>query len=160
MYMLMTQHCWVLQLGHLQAQWWPGLCSVYMKLVLQRSGGRLKNMSVLNLRAIRFSTLYEIIFQCMGKIFCVNFQSELVKFHTKYLSHAWKIQFLVIEILFKEFLDLRACVFEKPPLWQKLMFQVLVLPTLLPNYGYRWYHLCVQFKFNKLWPVAPFTNMV
>ena len=27
------------------------------------------------------------IFQCMGKIFCVEFQRVPLKFHTKYLTH-------------------------------------------------------------------------
>ena len=43
---------------------------------------------LLNLRALKISILYENhIFQCMGKIFCVEFQRVPLKFHTKYLSH-------------------------------------------------------------------------
>ena len=30
------------------------------------------------------------IFQCMGMIFCVEFQREPLKFHTKYLTHTFK----------------------------------------------------------------------
>ena len=30
------------------------------------------------------------IFQCMGKIFCVEFQRVPLKFHTKYLGHTLK----------------------------------------------------------------------
>ena len=48
-----------------------------------------KNMyELLNLRAFKFSTLYENhIFQCMGKIFCVKSQRYTLKFHTKHLIH-------------------------------------------------------------------------
>ena len=50
-----------------------------------RSGGRFKNAyELLNLRALEISMLYKNhIFQCMGKIFCVEF-------HTKYLTHTLK----------------------------------------------------------------------
>ena len=52
-------------------------------------GGRFKNMyELLNLRALKFSHVNKIhIFQCMGKIFCVEFQRYPLKFHTKYLTH-------------------------------------------------------------------------
>ena len=52
-------------------------------------GGRFKNAyELLNLRALKISMLYEShIFQCMGKIFCVEFQRVPLKFHTKYLAH-------------------------------------------------------------------------
>ena len=55
-------------------------------------GGDFKNTyELLNLRALRFSTLYEnCIFQCMGKIFCVEFQREPLKLHTQYLTHTLK----------------------------------------------------------------------
>ena len=43
---------------------------------------------LLNLRALKISILYKNhIFQCMGKIFCVEFQRVPLKFHTKYLAH-------------------------------------------------------------------------
>ena len=56
------------------------------------SGGRFKNTyELLILRAINISILYKIeIFQCMGKIFCVEFQRFPLKFHTKYLIHTLK----------------------------------------------------------------------
>ena len=55
-------------------------------------GGRFKNTyELLNLRALKFSYVNEIhIFQCMGKIFCVEFQRVPLKFHTKYLTHTLK----------------------------------------------------------------------
>ena len=62
-------------------------------LVLHRgSGGRFKNTyELLNLRALKFSYVNKIhIFQCMGKIFCVEFQRYPLKFHTKYLTHTLK----------------------------------------------------------------------
>ena len=54
--------------------------------------GRLKNTyELLNLRALKISILYKNeIFQCMGKIFCVEFQRFPLKFHTKYLIHTLK----------------------------------------------------------------------
>ena len=55
-------------------------------------GGRFKNTyELLNLRARKISTLYKNrIFQCMGKIICVEFQRYPLKFHTKYLTHTLK----------------------------------------------------------------------
>ena len=57
-----------------------------------RPGGHFKNAyELLNLRALKISMLYKNhIFQCMGKIFCVEFQRVPLKFHTKYLSHTLK----------------------------------------------------------------------
>ena len=56
------------------------------------SGGRFKNVyELLNLRALKISMLFKNhIFQCMGKIFCVEFQRVPLKFHTKYLTHTLK----------------------------------------------------------------------
>ena len=46
---------------------------------------------LLNLRALKFSPVNKMhIFQCMGKIFCVEFQRVPLKFHTKYLTHTLK----------------------------------------------------------------------
>ena len=55
-------------------------------------GGRFKNIyELLNARALKISMLYKNrIFQCMGKIFCVEFQRVPLKFHTKYLIHTLK----------------------------------------------------------------------
>ena len=54
--------------------------------------GRFKNSyELLNLRALKFSPVNKIhIFQCMGKIFCVEFQRYPLKFHTKYLTQTLK----------------------------------------------------------------------
>ena len=54
--------------------------------------GRFKNTyELLNQRALKISPVNKIhIFQCMGKIFCVEFQRHPLKFHTKYLSHTLK----------------------------------------------------------------------
>ena len=56
------------------------------------AGGRFKNAyELLNLRALKFSPVNKIcIFQCMGLIFCVEFQRHTLKFHTKYLTHTLK----------------------------------------------------------------------
>ena len=55
-------------------------------------GGGFKNAyELLNLRALKISMLYKNhIVQCMGKIFCVEFQRVPLKFHTKYLAHTLK----------------------------------------------------------------------
>ena len=57
-----------------------------------KPGGRFKNTyELLNLRALKFSYMNKIhIFQCMDKIFCVEFQRYPLKFHTKYLTHTLK----------------------------------------------------------------------
>ena len=56
------------------------------------TGGRFKNTyELLNLRALKFSPVNKIhIFQCMGMIFCVEFQRYPLKFHSKYLTHTLK----------------------------------------------------------------------
>ena len=56
------------------------------------TGGRFKNAyQLLNLRALKSSPLNKIhIFQCMGEIFCVEFQRYPLKIHTKYLTHTLK----------------------------------------------------------------------
>ena len=56
------------------------------------TGGRFKNAyELLNLRALKIPMLYKNrIFQCMSKIFCVEFQRVPLKFHTKYLTHTLK----------------------------------------------------------------------
>ena len=55
-------------------------------------GGRFKNTyELLNLRTLKFSPANKIcIFQCMGKIFFVEFQRYPLKFHIKYLTHTLK----------------------------------------------------------------------
>ena len=55
-------------------------------------GGRFKNAyELLTLRALKISMFHKrFIFQCMGKIFCVEFQRYPLKFHTKYLTHTLK----------------------------------------------------------------------
>ena len=52
------------------------------------SRGQLKNgYELLDLRALKLWTFYKnSIFQCMGKIFCVEFQRYTLKFHAKYLG--------------------------------------------------------------------------
>ena len=55
-------------------------------------GGHFKNVyELLNLRALKILMLYQNhIFQCMGKVFCVEFQRVPLKFHTKNLTHTLK----------------------------------------------------------------------
>ena len=55
------------------------------------SGGHFKNTyELLNLRTRTISMYKNHIFQCMGKIFCVEFQTVPLKFRTKYLIHTLK----------------------------------------------------------------------
>ena len=53
---------------------------------------RFKNTyELLNLRSHKFSPVNKMhIFQCMGKILCVEFQRYTLKFHTKYITHTLK----------------------------------------------------------------------
>ena len=62
------------------------------KVILKCPGGRFKKTyELLNLRALKISPVDKIhIFQCMSKIFCVEFQRYPLKFHTKYLTHTLK----------------------------------------------------------------------
>ena len=55
-------------------------------------GGHFKNTyELVNLGAHEISFTNKLhIFQCMGKIFCVEFQRKSLKFHTKYLTHTLK----------------------------------------------------------------------
>ena len=66
-------------------------------------GGRFKNtFELLNLRALKFSLVNKIhIFQCMGKIFCVEFQRYPLKLHTKYLTHTLKNKIFIQHWNFK-----------------------------------------------------------
>ena len=70
--------------------WWSSTCTC--KFELWVPGGRFKNAyELLNLRALKCSPVNKMrIFQCMGKIFCVEFQRVPLKFHTKYLTHTLK----------------------------------------------------------------------
>ena len=67
------------------------------------SGERFRNTyQLLNLRALKISTLYKNrIFQCMGKIFCVEFQRVPLKFHTKYLTHTLNDMIFIQHLNFK-----------------------------------------------------------
>ena len=67
-------------------------CNVFDEAWLLGPGGRFKNTyELLNVRALKFSPVNRIhIFQCMGKIFCVEFQRYPLKFRTKYLTHTLK----------------------------------------------------------------------
>ena len=72
---------------------WPrSMSSMVSLLLFWRPGGRFKNTyELLNPRALKISMLYKNrIFQCMGKIFCVEFQRYPLKFHSKYLTHTLK----------------------------------------------------------------------
>ena len=56
------------------------------------SRGRFKNTcKLVNLGFYKISLINKLhIFQCIGKIFCVEFQRVPLKFHTKYLTHTLK----------------------------------------------------------------------
>ena len=81
-------------------------------------GGHFKNTyELFNLRALKFSTLCKIIiFQCMVKIFCVEFQREPLKFYTKYPTHTMKDFILIQHWNFKSSqISKLISVFETPP---------------------------------------------
>ena len=81
-------------------EWWLQMllrplwryCNELERHCHEAPGGRFKNAyELLNLRALKISMLYKNrIFQCMSKIFCVEFQRVPLKFHTKYLTHTLK----------------------------------------------------------------------
>ena len=60
-------------------------------------GGGFKNAyELLKLRALKISIFYKNdIFQCIGKIFCVEFQRYSLKFYTKYLIHTLKDMYFI-----------------------------------------------------------------
>ena len=67
-------------------------------------GGGFKNTydELLNLRVLKYSPVNKInIFQCMGEIFCVEFQRYPLKFHTKHLTHTLKDMIFVQHWNFK-----------------------------------------------------------
>ena len=75
------------------------------------SGWHFKNaFELLNLRSLKISMYYENhIFQCMGKIFCVEFQRYPLKFHTIYRTHTLKdVYFFLFTGEISKLLDSRA----------------------------------------------------
>ena len=72
--------------------------------------GRFKNVyELLNLIALKLSSVYKIrIVQCIGEIFCVEFQRVPLKFQTKYLTHTLKDTIFIQCWHFKSSLVLRA----------------------------------------------------
>ena len=59
-------------------------------------------LNLLNRRILKIATLYKnCIFQCMSKIFCVEFQRFPLKFHTKYLTHTLIDMYFVEKWRFK-----------------------------------------------------------
>ena len=80
-------------------QWpiWVSLDTGYTAGDSDRPGEHFKNgYELLILRAFKILTMYKThIFQCMRKIFCVEFQRYPLKFHTKYLTHTLKDVYLI-----------------------------------------------------------------
>ena len=66
-------------------------------------GDHFKNTyELLNLIALKFSPVTKIqIFQCMAKIFCVEFQRDPLKFHTKYVTQTLKDMIVIQHWNFK-----------------------------------------------------------
>ena len=70
---------------------WYVMCGTQETFLEAPRGRFKKTYELLNLRALKISPVNKIhIFQCMGKIFCVEFQRVPLKFHTKYLTHTLK----------------------------------------------------------------------
>ena len=74
-------------LQHILCKW-----HTVVKVPLHRGPGwHFRNAyEFVNLRSLKFSLYENCIFQCMGKIFCVEFQRYPLKFHTKFLTHTLK----------------------------------------------------------------------
>ena len=83
--------------------------------------GRFKNTyELLNLRALKYSSVNKIhIFQCMGEIFCVEFQRYPLKFHTKYQTHTLKDIIFIQYWNFKALRFMSSYAFLKRPLLKK-----------------------------------------
>ena len=79
-----------------------GLVSQHLSATTQ-PGGQFKTlMSSKILGLLNFSLWIKIyIFQCMGKIFCVEFQRYLLQFHTKYLIYTLKDTIFIQHWIFK-----------------------------------------------------------
>ena len=80
-------------------------------------GGFKNTYELVNLWAHKFSLINKLhIFQCAGKILCVEFQRKPLKFHTKYLAHSLKE---TIFIQYRKFKSSQTyallSVFETPP---------------------------------------------
>ena len=91
------------------------------------AGGHLKNINkLLDLGAL---TPYEIhMFQCMGNIFCVEFQRAPLKFHTKYVTHTSK------DIIILQNLNFLNVPLNKPPATQpSLVHMINLVMTVLTN---------------------------
>ena len=88
-----------------------------IQTVFPRPWGRFKNAyKLINLRAVKFSLLNKLyIFQCMGKIFCVEFQRVPLKFHTQYFTHTLKDIILYNVENLSTFRFKSLCVFLKCP---------------------------------------------
>ena len=95
-----------------------------------RPGGRFKNVYELsNIRTLKISISHKKhIFQCMGKMFCVEFQRFPLKFHTKYLTHTMKDADFIHRWKF-----MRSKVFLKCPSIQKLSGKLLYLHFQCPG---------------------------
>ena len=98
--------------------WWPSLTLLnWLEAPCQVTAthfkirGRFKGTyELLHLRALKFSPMKKIhILQCMGRIFCVEFQRIPLKFHTKFLTHTLKdVYDSYTTLKFEELLELGA----------------------------------------------------
>ena len=116
-------------LWNMQLMWKSGTCWFHLGMpdlqmcgwdltTLQGTRERFKKAyKILNLRALKFSPVNKMhIFQCMGKIFCVEFQRFPLKFHTKYLTHTLKYTIFIRHWNFKSsWIEELISVFEMPP---------------------------------------------
>ena len=77
--------------------WWPTMTQANDDISPFITSGCFKNVFLLlNLRALKIPMLYKnFVFQCMGEIFCVEFQRYPFKFHTKYLTHTLEYLYFI-----------------------------------------------------------------
>ena len=69
--------------------WWFGLSLILIHEPCGAEGSKM--LELVYLRTLKFSLINKLhIFQCMGKIFCVEFQREPLKFHIQYLTQTLK----------------------------------------------------------------------
>ena len=86
-----SAHCQAILLKH---RYWK-LLMVIVKCLLQ---GISKLFYLLNLRALAmFMLIQNDIFQCLGKIFCVEFQRYPLKFDTNYIKNVYLIYIIKLK---------------------------------------------------------------
>ena len=132
---------WRKEPGYQRIWNWPSCCGIFL-------GGHFKNTyELINLRALKFSPVDKInIFQCMGKISCVEFQRYPLKFHTKYLSHTLNVTIFIQSWNFKKM----------TPAFFRVVIRSMCAVHLLCTFCASQNHLNIKSscEFLTIWPIV------